>query len=353
MRKAGVLLCVILSIQFYSCGTNNVNKEVPPKGIKVEVVKSYGEDIATNFIGKVVANREISFAFRVAGILENISVEVGQMVRKGEVVAELDRRDYKTQLLATEAEYSQVKAEAERIIELYNRKSLPKNDYDKAVSGLKQITAKLTAHRDALADCTLRAPINGSIQRVIYSRGEMVGAGTPVISMVSSDRFEVEVFVPSSFYSKMEGSQFCQIPIVSDKNYTLEFVSIAPKANASGLYAVRYRILGVEGDKLAAGMSSSVAINNSLNDDELVTVALSAVFERDGESYIWVYDDNKNRVAARKVNIVKLLNGGDVVIKEGVESGEEVVVAGVNSINDSMVVEKLPVNSATNVGGLK
>lgn len=71
----------------------------------------------------------------------------------------------KFSFLPTEAEFRQVKGEAERVIELYNRKSVPVNDYEKAVYGLRQITAKYNAHRNALEDTRLLAPFDGIFKK--------------------------------------------------------------------------------------------------------------------------------------------------------------------------------------------
>ena len=75
--------------------------------------------------GRVKAAADVDLAFRVAGPIIRIPVQVGSFVRKGEVIAEIDPRDYELQYKATEAEYKQIKSEAERVIELYNRKSVP------------------------------------------------------------------------------------------------------------------------------------------------------------------------------------------------------------------------------------
>ena len=353
MRRVIISLPIVLSVLLLSCVREHSKQEMPLKSIKVERAKPYTEGLTTQFMGKVIAKEEINFAFRVAGTLENIPIKIGQAVRKGDVVAVLDKRDYQTQLSATEAEYHQIKAEAERIIELYKRKSLPQNDYDKAVSALQQITAKLTAHRDALTDCSLTAPINGKIQKIAYSIGETLGAGMPVISMISSNDFEVEIFVSSTFYSNMEGVYSCCIPTLPDDIFTLKFISIAPKANANGLYAVRLKIEETENEKIAAGMNCSVIINKSSKDEEFVSIPFSAVFERNEESHIWIYNDKNNQVSLSKIQIIKLSNKGEVVIKEGVQSGEEIVVAGVLAIDENRKFKKIPVNSASNVGGLK
>lgn len=75
----------------------------------------------------------------------------------GQLLAELDPTDYQVQLDATEAEYKQIKAEAERVMALYKENGLlPAND--KAVYGLKQITAKYQHHKDQLGYTRLYAP---------------------------------------------------------------------------------------------------------------------------------------------------------------------------------------------------
>ena len=79
----------------------------------------------------------MKLAFRVAGPIRKIYVNEGQYVKKGQLLAELDPRDYQIQFNATQAEYTQVKGEADRIIELYRRGSVSVNEYDKAVAARK------------------------------------------------------------------------------------------------------------------------------------------------------------------------------------------------------------------------
>ena len=82
---------------------------------------------------------------------------------KGQLLAELDPRDYQLQYNATRAEYSQVKGESDRVIELYRRGSVSVNEYDKAVAAKKRITALYNVHRNALNDTRLKAPFDGYI----------------------------------------------------------------------------------------------------------------------------------------------------------------------------------------------
>ena len=83
-------------------------------------------------------------------------------------------------IYATEAEYQQIKAEAERVMALYKDNGTTPNANDKAVYGLKQITAKYKHHKDQLAYTRLYAPFNGYVQKRLFEAHETIGAGIDV-----------------------------------------------------------------------------------------------------------------------------------------------------------------------------
>ena len=169
------------------------------KTVKVDTVRVYGENNSAIFPGKVKAAADVNLSFRISGPVTKVHVNAGSYVKNGQVLAEIDLRDYAIQLSATEAEYKRVKAE--RVIALYEKGSVAPNDYDKAVYGLNQITAKYEAHKNALADTKLCAPFDGYVQKRFFDAGETVGAGMPVISMISANIPEVEINIPSALRS--------------------------------------------------------------------------------------------------------------------------------------------------------
>ena len=90
----------------------------PAVVVKTEPVQAWRLDMQTAYPGRIKAAADVDLSFRVAGPIFRMEAEEGKFVRKGEVLAEIDPRDYALQFSATEAEYKQVKAEAERVIEL-------------------------------------------------------------------------------------------------------------------------------------------------------------------------------------------------------------------------------------------
>ncbi|MEI3155980.1 MAG: efflux RND transporter periplasmic adaptor subunit [Odoribacter sp.] len=322
--------------------------------VKAEVVRSHQGELQITYPGRIKAAADVDLAFRVAGPILRMPAEIGRFVRKGTVLAEIDPRDYEIQLKATEAEYNQIKAEAERVIELYNRKSVPVNDYDKAVSGLQQISAKYAAHTNALRDTRLLAPFDGYIQKKYFDANETVAAGIPVISMINTNYFEVEIDIPSVDYVRQDLFRkfSCVADVFPGETFPLELIDIAKKANLNQLYRVRLRLKPDTRVALAAGMSVNVVIDYGVDGTSLMEVPLEAIFEEKGNSAVWIYRPETKSVERRNVQIRQILKNGKVVIDKGLDEGEMVVTAGVHKLKEGMKVELLKPVPATNIGGL-
>ena len=351
----GVVFSLLgLILWMCACGSSKTKQERGKATVQADTVKSYQGELSIIYPGKIKAASEVKLSFRVAGPIRAVLPEVGAFVKKGELIAEIDPRDYEIQLSATEAEYNQVKEEAGRVIELYNRWSVPVNDYDKAVAGVKQITAKYDAHKNALADTRLTAPFDGYIQKKYYDSHETVAAGYPVVSMINSNYFDVDIDIPSSDFVRQDlfKSFSCTIDVFPGQVFPLELIEITRKANLNQLYRMRLRLKPVPGVDIAAGMSVNVTIEYNPNEEALTVVPLSAMFEENGESAVWVYNPKAQNVTRRVIQLKKLLKTGELIVSEGLAAGEIVVSAGVHSLKEGMSVELLKPVSKTNVGKL-
>ena len=337
-----------------ACGNSQTKQDRGKATVQADTVKSYQGELSIIYPGKIKVASEVKLSFRVAGPIRAVLPEVGAFVKKGELIAEIDPRDYEIQLSATEAEYNQVKEEAGRVIELYKRGSVPANDYDKAVSGLKQITAKYNAHKNALADTRLTAPFDGYIQKKYYDSHETVAAGYPVVSMINSNYFDVDIDIPSSDFVRqgLFKSFSCTIDVFPGQVFPLELIEITRKANLNQLYRMRLRLKPVPGVDIAAGMSVNVTIEYNPNEEVLTVIPLSAMFEENGASAVWVYNPKTQSVTKRVIQLSRLLKTGELIVSEGLAAGEIVVSAGVHSLKEGMSVELLKPVSKTNIGKL-
>jgi len=328
--------------------------EIVIKTVKTDTVQVYGNKSASAFPGRVRAASEVNLAFRIAGPITKIYVDAGSVVKKGQVLAEMDSRDYAVQLAATEAEYHRTKAEANRIIALYEKGSVTANDHDKAVFGIKQITAKHEAHKNALTDTKLRAPFDGYVQKRFFQNGETVSAGMPVISMISASLPEIEIHIPTADFIRR--GQFDSFSYSTDihpnKTFPLELIGVAQKANLNQLYTVRLRMRERTPQTPSPGMSVMVTIQYKPEETALKHIPISAVFENNGTANVWVYNNSTQNVEKRAVNVTEILRDGKAVVSEGLSVGEIVVTAGVHVLRQGEKVRLLPPAPPSNVGGM-
>lgn len=351
MRKYLILTGVVLCLA--GCGGAG-REDKATKSVKVDTVRVYGRAGSATFPGKVMASSDVSLAFRISGPILSVNVNVGSYVRKGQVLAQIDPRDYRVQLAATEAEYNRIKSEADRVKELFEKESVAPNDYDKALYGYKQISAKYEAHKNALADTRLLAPCNGYVHKRLFEPGETVGAGTPVISMISTGTGEVEINIPSSDYIRRDefDSYHCTADVYPGQTFPLELIGITRKANLNQLYVARFRFAGGGGEIPGPGMSTMVTIKYKTDGAQAVSLPLSSVLESDSGPAVWVYDPASETISARPVTISQIHTDGTVVASSGLSAGEIVVSAGIHSVKDGERVRLLPPASPTNVGGM-
>ena len=351
MKKSMIIVTCLLFL--VGCRENRQTNNAV-RSIKADTVKVYGLAGSNNFPGKVVAPSDINLAFRVSGPIGKVYTPMGTYVKKGDLLAQIDPRDYELQLAATEAEYNRIKAEVDRITELHEKGSVTPNDYDKARYGYQQIAVKLNAHRNALKDTRLLAPVDGYIQKRLFEPGETVGAGTPVIAMIATGSGEVEINIPSADYIRRDqfSDYYCRTEIFPGSTFPLELIGITPKANANQLYTMRFRMRGRADELPGPGMSVMVTIQFRNKETRTFSIPLSAVFQSESRSTVWIYDSATGTVTPRPITLSEILTDGRVVVSSGLEAGELVVTAGVHSLKEGQKVKLIPEVTATNVGGM-
>lgn len=337
-----------------SCGRVRNDAEPIVRTARIDAVRLSTVAEKSVYPGKVCANTEVNMSFRIAGVVERMPCAEGAFVRRGTVIAELDARDWLVQMAAVEAEYQQVKAAAERIIELYHRGSTTKSDYEKAVYGLEQITAKYDHHKNQLADTRLTAPFDGYIREKLYEAGETVAAGMPVISMIGAGEWQVEINLPVQEYARRNDFERFEaiVSTAPDTPLLLEAMEIAPKGSATQLYRMRLRIKRPEGVTLAAGMSAEVIVMHKREEEAVCEIPVSALFERAGSPHVWIFTSEDAPLEARPIRVGEIRRDGYLAVTEGLQEGEQVVTAGVHAVRDGMKVKPLLPSSETNVGGL-
>lgn len=354
-QKTGIQigLALFAVVTATSCKNNSNNDTATlQKLVKTEKVTKTSTVINKHFPSVIEEAEEVNLAFRVAGPIQKIYVNEGKFVKKGELIAEMDPRDYEVQKIATEAQVVQLRSEYQRIEELKKRKSVPENDYEKMKAGKEMAEAKLKNAVDQLKDTKLYAPFSGYVTKVMFEGGELVNHGTPIATMVNVSRLKVEINVPPSLFINKDyitEIECCQDNIPG-KIFPLTLYSNNIKANSNGLYKLYLYYTPTPGAKLAPGMNVSVNVKCVIPEQELFKIPAKALFEKDDKTYVWIVNDSK--IHAHEISTNSLVKDGYVEVTNGVKEGDEIVVGGLNLLKENETVKIVPPASKTNIGNI-
>lgn len=310
--------------------------------------------IVKPFTGIVHEAGEINLGFKTPGQIADIAVDEGDYIRQGQLVARLDDADYKLGVEALQIQYDQLSDEFGRMQQLYERKSLSENDYEKARAGLRQLAVQLQSNKNKLDYTRLYAPVNGYVQSVNFDPAEMVDAGTPVISLLDVNSMEVYADIPADLYMQRDGivAVNCLTP-TAPKPVAMKLLSITPKADGNQLYRMRLAFAEGKPSGLTAGMNVSVnvTVKKTTTQASRLTLPLHALFDDGGTTCIWTVTADS---IARKtpVTVSGIDNNGNAIIAAGLDGNEKVVKAGVAAVHENEKVNIISTDSETNVGGL-
>lgn len=355
MRKTFTLfMAMALAILMVACAPKMKEQESVVRKVIITTPAKIDSISERKFTGIIKENAEVNLAFRVAGPIQKIYVNEGNYVTKGQLIAQIDPRDYEIQLGVAKAQYEQMKAEYDRLTELNKRKSVADNDYEKAVSGEKMLAIQLKHAQDQLNDTKLYAPFSGYIQTVKYHEKELVNTGMAIATLLDMNSYTIDVDLPISFYLEKENfvAFHCLQTQVADSWYPLLLKGYKPKANNNQLYTTCFRLDPKVNSKLAPGMNVLVQVSYKTKIKNPLSVPLQSIFNAQGKTYVWIFNSNTSTVQQREVVTDELVKNGNIRIVSGLSEKDSIVIAGVHLLRNDEKVRLLEPTSETNIGGL-
>jgi len=156
------------------------------------------QSIALN--GYIETDTMVTVLPRVSGILEELSVEAGDKIGEGELIALVDRAPLELQMAQAEAAYLAAKSSFERMEQLYNAKAAPKQNYDEARSQYDLYTSQFELAKIQYNYATVTSPISGTVMTVHTSVGSLTSPQVPLVTIGDFEDLIVTVRVPEKYY---------------------------------------------------------------------------------------------------------------------------------------------------------
>lgn len=350
MREVIYMLPLLL---LAACGKPPASPE-PLRPVKTVRVGMEPGETAFSLPGEVRARHEAPLAFRVGGKIIECKVNLGDTVRRGQILARLEPDDY--ELAAQAGAAGEAEARSASILadaELARYRSLREKGFVSAVMlDQKQAVAdaaraRLEAMRSAHTGqsrqvnyTALAAGNNGVITGYNCNAGQVVGAAQPVLHLAQSGEKEILVHLPETELARFRSATgFTAIlNALPGKNYQGALRELAGAADpATRTYAARIAVKDADA-AMQLGMSATVKMQSA--GDAAIRLPLAAVFGREDKSLVWQVDE-AGIVHATHI-VVGAIEGNRVRIASGLSGGATVVVAGANLLRDGEKVKLLP-----------
>lgn len=345
----------ILSLFLFGCQPKKeIEKTIRP--VKVVRVENRNNTSIHTFPGKVQESREVKLAFRVPGPLVKLNVKEGMFVKKGDLLAEIDSRDFLVLLEAAKTNWQHAKQDAKRYQELYEKKSVPESTKEKVEVAAAVAESNFNKAKNALIDTKLFAPFDGYVQTKMVENYEKVGAGYPILTILDVSVLEVIAGVPESVASHSGDfeSYTCTVKNGKTRVITAKLKEISKKTAANNqVYPITVYLNKDESKNLRPGMNASLNIEISETSiEDGFELPIASVVNYKGKSIVWVYNKKQKLVNQREVEVVRLLANNKVLVRKGIRTGEQIVVAGATFLIDKQAVKLLTEKANSNIGGL-
>ena len=326
----------------------SVEPPPPPRPALVAIVGKSAANNAMILVGEVKSRFESNQGFRIKGKIIERKVDVGSVVKKGQVIARLDASDTNlgaaasmADVRAAEANYALAKSDVERQRVLVDKKFVSQSSLDRYEAQLKtadarvnqsKVQAKVSGNQSRYT--ALVADRDGVITQIHAEPGQVVDTGEMIVQVVDTKQIEVLVAVPESRMAMLKVGDEVAVKLWAsqvnnqEKTYAGKVREIAPAASST-TRAFDVRVTISEPDEaVKLGMTAGVRLAESAEDE--IIIPTGALTQINGKSAVWVID-KKNVANPREVVAGQYTENG-VMITSGLQSGEMVAIAGVHTL---------------------
>jgi len=327
----------------------------PVRSVRTMVVSEGSAGGVREYAGEVRARVESRLGFRVGGKIVKRQVDLGDSVKAGAVLAQLDPQDLKlgqdsarAALGSAQAQYELAAADYKRYTELLAQGFISAAELERRDAALKaaratleQARAQVAVQGNQAAYASLVADASGVVTAVEAEPGQVVAAGVPVLRLAHDGPRDVVFSVPEDQQAWIRGLEG-KPAALKIKLWGSEDSLPATVREVAAATDPTTRTFLVKADvgraSVKIGQTASALVQRPRSEG-VVKLPLSAVFEVGGKAAVWVLDAQTMKVAAQPVQVAGA-DGNEVVIAGGLKAGAEVVTAGVHVLSPGQTVRR-------------
>jgi RND family efflux transporter MFP subunit len=297
-------------------------------------VVSLPREVVEEVVGSVRTKTRATVEANVSGRIAKMPVVLGQKVKAGDLLAEIDAQEIRARYEQAVAQREQAARDLGRAQTLIKKQVSSRQEFDAAEARFRMAEASVNETRTMLGYARVTAPFDGVISRKLADVGDLAAPGKPLVEIEERGALRFEADVPEALIGNVAAGRKVAVSVpAAKKSFEAAVVEVSPTADsASRTFLIRLDL--PEDSGLRAGQFGRAAI--PVGRAESVRVPAAAVVERGQMEMVYVVRDGA--AVLRLVKTGKRI-GGEVEILSGLAPGEILIGGGVARLVDGQRVE--------------
>lgn len=301
MKKYLYPIAIISVITLSNCSSKE-NENIPnqEQAIKVKTSKVSANHQENTFAtsGKLVAKNSVNLSTRVMGHIVKMNAEVGQNVKAGQILVNINNTDIQAkegqinaQISQAQANYNLAKKDYERFLNLYQSESASQKELDDMKARYEMAKAGLQASQQMKREVNaqyrytqITAPIPGTITAKYAEQGDLANPGMPILTIESPSQLQAQILVPEQYITQIAQNMSVDIILKSNKEKISGIVNEISQSSthSGGQYLVKVNIPNQENLRSGMFINAYFPIKNTKKEHSQNTIIIpkSALVER-------------------------------------------------------------------------
>ena len=336
MQKTMILSAIVIILFGCKQKQEAVKQEVTAIKVKAQAVQTFNGLSDLRYSGTVEAAQTIPLSFQSSGTVEQVLVQEGDAVRKGQLLATVNKADNQSMYNLSLATYQQAKDAYDRLKQVYDNGSLSEVKWVEMETNLKKAESQLQVSKNSLEKCNLYAPVSGIIGKRNVEPGQSSLSSFSPLELVKIETVLVKISVPENEIGKIKKGINASFTIsaLENKQYEGTITNVGVVADQfSRTYEVKITVKNTNLE-IKPGMVCDVTLNTTA-EKQMVLVPYNAISkDTDGSSFVYVVTDDQKSVRKQIVKLGNYQNNG-LEILSGLTANQSIVVEGKEKLTDN------------------
>ncbi|CAN5283224.1 efflux RND transporter periplasmic adaptor subunit [soil metagenome] len=292
------------------------------------------ENVNAEFIysGTFDANKETKISAEIAGKINEVLVDVGSVVHKGQAVVQLDNALLKLQLQTIEVQIEGLVADVKRYTILAKADAIQGVQLEKAELGLKSANLQRATFIEQINKTTIRAPFDGIVTAKLIEEGSFAAPGIPILQITDIKNLKFTINVPENDLRQFELNQSYSITadVYSEIPLTGKTTMIGSKANMGSSFPIQFAVNNTTDLKIKSGMFGKVYLKSEKQEPGIMIPA-SAIIGTADQPQVYLIKNGKS--VLQKITISKKTQN-KAIVSSGLKEGDVIVTNGFINLFD-------------------